>query len=76
MNIITVLNLCVCVYICSLRAQYTVDGIEINQLHGASSEAEVHKDMEFFFPQEQTLAVIKPNAMSHKGEERDRGKGG
>ena len=41
-------------------------------MHGASTEEEVQKDIEFFFPKEKTLAVIKPNAMSHKGKGRER----
>ncbi|XP_072185943.1 thioredoxin domain-containing protein 3 [Excalfactoria chinensis] len=53
----------------SLRARYTVDNIDINQLHGSSSVDDAQKELEFFFPQEQTLALIKPDAAkNHKDE--------
>uniref|UniRef100_A0A8C9FW73 NME/NM23 family member 8 n=1 Tax=Pavo cristatus TaxID=9049 RepID=A0A8C9FW73_PAVCR len=46
----------------SLRAKYAVDNIDINQLHGSSSPNDAQKELEFFFPQEHTLALIKPAA--------------
>lgn len=50
-----------------LRAQFaSMDNI--NALHGSSSEDEASKELGFFFPKEQTVAVIKPNAMENKGE--------
>ncbi|XP_015709686.1 thioredoxin domain-containing protein 3 isoform X2 [Coturnix japonica] len=53
----------------SLRAKYTVDNIDINQLHGSSSVDDAQKELEFFFPQEQTFALIKPDAAkNHKDE--------
>uniref|UniRef100_A0A8B9DLY5 NME/NM23 family member 8 n=1 Tax=Anser cygnoides TaxID=8845 RepID=A0A8B9DLY5_ANSCY len=53
----------------SLRAQYAVDNIPINQLHGSSSPNDAQKELEFFFPQEHTLALIKPDAAKkHKDD--------
>lgn len=55
--------------ILSLRAQYAVENVPINQLHGSSSVRDAQKELEFFFPEEQTLALIKPDAVkTHKGE--------
>ncbi|NWI94750.1 TXND3 protein, partial [Pitta sordida] len=51
----------------SLRAQYAVDNVPINQLHGSSTPDDAQKELEFFFPQEQTFALIKPEAAkTHK----------
>lgn len=53
----------------SLRAQYALDNVPINQLHGSSSPNDAQKELEFFFPQEHTLALIKPDAAKkHKGK--------
>jgi len=38
-----------------------------NQLHGSSSVEDASKEVEYFFPKEHTLGVIKPNALSEKG---------
>uniref|UniRef100_A0A8C3K374 NME/NM23 family member 8 n=1 Tax=Calidris pygmaea TaxID=425635 RepID=A0A8C3K374_9CHAR len=53
----------------SLRAQYAVENIPISQLHGSSTPDDAQKELEFFFPQEHTLALIKPGAAkTHKGK--------
>ncbi|NXI70729.1 TXND3 protein, partial [Anseranas semipalmata] len=53
----------------SLRAKYAVDNVPINQLHGSSSPNDAQKELEFFFPQEHTLALIKPDAAKkHKDD--------
>lgn len=52
----------------SLRAQFIADDADINSFHGADSEDAAEKEMQFFFPKEQTVAVIKPNALSEKGK--------
>ncbi|OXB83216.1 UNVERIFIED_CONTAM: hypothetical protein H355_001968, partial [Colinus virginianus] len=53
----------------SLRAKYAVENIAINQLHGSSSLNDAQKELEFFFPEEHTLALIKPAAVrNHKDE--------
>ncbi len=52
----------------SLRAQFAVENEPINQLHGSESQEEAERELNFFFPKQQTLAVIKPDAMEeHKG---------
>nr|XP_021334265.1 thioredoxin domain-containing protein 6 isoform X3 [Danio rerio] len=51
----------------SLRAQFSVENSSINQLHGSSSSEEAEKEISFFFPPEDTLAVIKPDTQ-HKEE--------
>ncbi|TRY66198.1 hypothetical protein DNTS_028308 [Danionella cerebrum] len=50
-----------------LRAQFTVENSCINQLHGSNSSEEAEKEISFFFPPEETLAVIKPDS-EHKEE--------
>ncbi|XP_025040953.1 thioredoxin domain-containing protein 3 isoform X2 [Pelodiscus sinensis] len=53
----------------SLRSEYAVDNVPLNQLHGSISPGEAEKELEFFFPVEHTLAVIKPTAvMEHKDD--------
>lgn len=37
-------------------------------LHGSDSEETARKELEFFFPVEQTVAVIKPDALGTKGK--------
>ncbi|NWQ86971.1 TXND3 protein, partial [Burhinus bistriatus] len=46
----------------SLRAKYAVNNIPIGQLHGSSTPDDARKELQFFFPQEHTLALIKPDA--------------
>uniref|UniRef100_A0A8C3QMG7 NME/NM23 family member 8 n=1 Tax=Cyanoderma ruficeps TaxID=181631 RepID=A0A8C3QMG7_9PASS len=53
----------------SLRARYSIENIPINQLHGSSSLRDAQKELKFFFPEEQTFALIKPEAVkTHKDE--------
>lgn len=52
----------------SLRAQFSVESAPVNQIHGSDSKEAAEKELEFFFPKQQTLAVIKPNAMDKKEE--------
>lgn len=63
---------CKCWRVCpssiSLRAQFAVENDPINQLHGSASHEEAEREISFFFPRQQTLAAIKPDAMQeHKG---------
>uniref|UniRef100_A0A674KHG7 Nucleoside diphosphate kinase-like domain-containing protein n=1 Tax=Terrapene triunguis TaxID=2587831 RepID=A0A674KHG7_9SAUR len=63
------LNYLVVLIIVSLRSEYAVDSVPLNQLHGSASPGEAEKELEFFFPVEHTLAVIKPTAVKeHKGK--------
>ncbi|NXJ37794.1 TXND3 protein, partial [Ciconia maguari] len=53
----------------SLRAKYAVNNIPIDQLHGSSTPDDAQKELQFFFPQEHTLALIKPAAAKkHKDD--------
>ncbi|NXB31418.1 TXND3 protein, partial [Eulacestoma nigropectus] len=53
----------------SLRAQYAIENVPINQLHGSSTATDAQKELEFFFPEERTFALIKPDAAkNHKDE--------
>ncbi|KAM6375544.1 thioredoxin domain-containing protein 3 [Alca torda] len=53
----------------SLRAKYAVENVPIGQLHGSSTPDDAQKELEFFFPQEHTLALIKPDAAkNHKDD--------
>ncbi|CAG2221692.1 Thioredoxin domain-containing protein 3,Thioredoxin domain-containing protein 3 homolog [Mytilus edulis] len=51
----------------SLQEQFAVDD-EINSLHGSDSEESAKKELQLFFPMEETVAVIKPDAMKNKKE--------
>jgi len=57
-----------CCCCCSLRAQFAVDGVTINQLHGSDTDEQADKEILYFFPIEQTVALIKPDAYENKGE--------
>uniref|UniRef100_A0A8C0FL96 NME/NM23 family member 8 n=1 Tax=Bubo bubo TaxID=30461 RepID=A0A8C0FL96_BUBBB len=53
----------------SLRAKYAVGNIPIGQLHGSSTPNDAEKELQFFFPREHTLALIKPDAAKkHKDD--------
>ncbi|XP_045909726.1 thioredoxin domain-containing protein 6 isoform X2 [Micropterus dolomieu] len=51
-----------------LRAQFAVESEPINQLHGSASNKEAEREINFFFPKQQTLAVIKPDAVEEHRE--------
>ncbi|XP_053554723.1 thioredoxin domain-containing protein 6 [Bombina bombina] len=53
----------------SLRARFTTNDTTINQLHGSSTFEEAQKEISFFFPVEQTLATIKPDALEEHRDE-------
>uniref|UniRef100_H2ZDH8 Nucleoside diphosphate kinase-like domain-containing protein n=1 Tax=Ciona savignyi TaxID=51511 RepID=H2ZDH8_CIOSA len=50
----------------SLRAQFRVEDSDINMLHGSDSDAAAQEELGKIFQVEQTLAVIKPDAMDEK----------
>ncbi|XP_078702271.1 thioredoxin domain-containing protein 6-like isoform X14 [Branchiostoma floridae x Branchiostoma belcheri] len=50
----------------SLRAQFAMEGVSVNPLHGSDSVENAEKEVQFFFPMQQTLAVVKPDAQEHK----------
>lgn len=47
----------------SLRVKFAVENEVINQLHGSASLEEAQREINFFFPKQHTLAVIKPDAV-------------
>ncbi|XP_063158025.1 thioredoxin domain-containing protein 3 [Candoia aspera] len=52
-----------------LRAEFAMPDIPINQLHGSSNPDAAAKELQFFFPVENTMALIKPSAFEeHKDE--------
>ncbi|XP_050927818.1 thioredoxin domain-containing protein 6 [Lates calcarifer] len=51
-----------------LRAKFAVENEPINQLHGSASHEEAEREINFFFPKQRTLAVIKPDAMEEHRE--------
>ncbi|XP_069790366.1 thioredoxin domain-containing protein 6 [Narcine bancroftii] len=53
----------------SLRAQFAVESIPVNQLHGSRTPQEAEKELKFFFQVEHTLAVIKPDVMKDHRDE-------
>ncbi|XP_043549023.1 thioredoxin domain-containing protein 6 isoform X3 [Chiloscyllium plagiosum] len=53
----------------SLRAQFSMETVPINQLHGSGTPQEAEKELKFFFLMEQTLAVIKPDALEDHRDE-------
>ncbi|XP_035460794.2 thioredoxin domain-containing protein 6 isoform X3 [Scophthalmus maximus] len=51
-----------------LRAQFAVEDGPVNQLHGSASHEEAEREIDFFFPKQRTLAVIKPDATEEHRE--------
>ncbi|KAJ8320307.1 hypothetical protein KUTeg_001894 [Tegillarca granosa] len=52
----------------SLRAKFAVEDTIINQIHGSDTEEAAKKELDFFFPMQQTIAAIKPDAYGTKDE--------
>jgi len=50
----------------SLRAQFSVEDNPLNQLHGSDSPETAKAELQYFFPVQQTVALIKPDAMGTK----------
>ena len=54
-----------------MRATYQIKESEVlNQIHGSATIDEAKSEIEYFFPKEQTLAVIKPDGYENRGNER------
>ena len=60
-------NVCLFAHCCSLRAQFSVEDVPLNQLHGSDSVESASHELEYFFPMEQTVAMIKPDGIGSKG---------
>ncbi|XP_068602636.1 thioredoxin domain-containing protein 6 [Brachionichthys hirsutus] len=52
-----------------LRAQFAAENEPINRLHGSASHEDAEREINFFFPKQKTLAVIKPDAMGGHAED-------
>ncbi|ELT87722.1 hypothetical protein CAPTEDRAFT_96991 [Capitella teleta] len=50
----------------SLRAQFSHTDDPVNALHGSDSPSTAENELNFFFPMQQTVAVIKPEAYESK----------
>lgn len=55
-----------CSMINRLRKEFDVDSSPVNPLHGATTPEQVNKEMELFFPMEETIALIKPTLNKDK----------
>ena len=49
------------------RAQFQGDDAEMNMLHGSDTISTAENELSKLFKLQQTVAVIKPNAMTQKG---------
>ncbi|XP_065844765.1 thioredoxin domain-containing protein 6-like [Oscarella lobularis] len=50
----------------SLRAQFSNPDGSFNSVHGADSTENAEKELDYFFPMEKTVAVIKPEAIKER----------
>ncbi|XP_058581407.1 thioredoxin domain-containing protein 3 isoform X2 [Neofelis nebulosa] len=53
----------------SLCVQFAMEGLPINQLYGSDSLETAEKEIQYFFPPQQTLALIKPHVTQEQREE-------
>uniref|UniRef100_A0A3Q3EF05 Nucleoside diphosphate kinase B n=1 Tax=Labrus bergylta TaxID=56723 RepID=A0A3Q3EF05_9LABR len=51
-----------------LRAMFALESEPINPLHGSANLEDAEREINFFFPKQQTLAMIKPDAMEEHKE--------
>lgn len=49
-----------------MRSEFDIPDLKINSLHGASTPEQAEKELKFFFPMEQTVALIKPGLAAEK----------
>uniref|UniRef100_I3NH08 NME/NM23 family member 8 n=1 Tax=Ictidomys tridecemlineatus TaxID=43179 RepID=I3NH08_ICTTR len=52
----------------SLCARFAMDGLPFNQLYGSDSSEIAQRDIEYFFPLQSTLALIKPHVTHEQRE--------
>ncbi|CAF1461912.1 unnamed protein product, partial [Adineta steineri] len=45
----------------TLRNEFDIVDAKINSLHGARTQAEANRNLQFFFPEERILVILKPN---------------
>ncbi|KAM6979372.1 thioredoxin domain-containing protein 6-like isoform 2-T2 [Tautogolabrus adspersus] len=51
-----------------LRAMFALESEPIDPLHGSANQEDAEREINFFFPKQQTLAMIKPDAMEEHKE--------
>ena len=51
----------------SFRAQFSAEEDTINPIHGSDNPEHARQELEYFFPMQKTVAVIKPDAYENKG---------
>ncbi len=44
-----------------MRHDFDIVDANINSLHGSRSRAEANRHLQFFFPEERILVILKPN---------------
>ncbi|CAI7994440.1 Thioredoxin domain-containing protein 3 homolog [Geodia barretti] len=49
-----------------LRSMFSEEDAAHNPLHGSATLEEAEKELQYFFPKEKTLAIIKPNAIDSR----------
>ncbi|KAI0230921.1 Thioredoxin domain-containing protein [Lamellibrachia satsuma] len=52
----------------SFRAQFSAEEDVINPLHGSDNPEHAKQELDFFFPMQKTVAVIKPDAYENKDD--------
>jgi hypothetical protein len=45
----------------SFRNEFDIVDAKINSLHGPQTHAEANRNLQFFFPEERILVILKPN---------------
>ena len=52
-----------------MRNEFDVEELTVNSLHGPSNADQAKRELELFFPNEQTVALIKPGLDAEKRAE-------
>ncbi len=45
----------------SLRHEFDIADVKINSLDASQTRAEANRNLQFFFPEERILVILKPN---------------
>ncbi|XDB49774.1 PREDICTED: thioredoxin domain-containing protein 3 isoform X1 [Capra hircus] len=53
----------------SLCAQFAIEGLPINQLYGSDSLEAAEREIQYFFPPQHTVALIKPHVTQEQRED-------
>lgn len=52
----------------NLRTQFSVEGTDVNPLHGSDDPESAVSEVDFFFPSEHTLCTIKPHSYDQRDD--------